>query len=354
MCLVCGLEQVQGDAGQAGEVLGGVALADAAVVFAEVDVQAPVQVVLHAPVAADVLQQPRGVVGRQAADVVAVLAGGLAVDRPLGLDADEAAQVLPLALLGEPVDLRGRPDSPLLDPAVALVDGRGRAVGDAVAVVGQALVEELHRLLVQRALVALELQEVVAALVDDLLGDLLLAAGRVDGDHRPVHVQQLQQFGDGRDLVALGVGGQLPQDHVIGLAPGADHVDGRLAVGRVQAAADRLAVDGDQPAGRGGGQVGDPLHEALLEGHRVQRREDPAEGVVRGDAVGQVQEGLEPLPLAAAELGHLHPAVGPADDGADGDGQDVAQSCASWFDSCEGPSVRQMRAADPAGRQRPC
>ena len=41
-----------------------------------------------------------------------------------------------------------------------------------------------------------------------------------------------------------------------------------------------------------------PSREAGLERLRVEQHEDPPEGVVRGDAVWQLQEGLQPSPLA--------------------------------------------------------
>jgi len=103
-----------------------------------------------------------------------------------------------------------------------------------------------------------------------------------------------------------------------------DHVDRRLAAGGVEAATDRLAVDGDQPPGRG--QICNPRHEVLLKGRRIECREDPAGHVVRRNAVGQVEEGLEPLLLALAELRDLCPAVGAADDGTDGGGQAVQKA----------------------------
>jgi len=112
-----------------------VALADATFIFPEADVQAPVQFVLHAPMATDVRQKPGSVVGRKVADVVAALRGSLAIDRSFGLDTNEASKVLPLGFLGEPVDLRRRPDPPLLDTPVSAVGGCGGAVGDAAAVV---------------------------------------------------------------------------------------------------------------------------------------------------------------------------------------------------------------------------
>ncbi len=50
-----------------------------------------------------------------------------------------------------------------------------------------------------------------------------------------------------------------------------------------------------------------------------------AEGVVRGNALGQFQERFKPFELAAAKLGHLRPAVGAADGGTDGDSQNVTK-----------------------------
>ncbi len=58
---VLSLEQAQGQPPEAGQVLGGVALADPAVVFAEDHVQRPVQLVLHAPVPAGGGEQSFGI-----------------------------------------------------------------------------------------------------------------------------------------------------------------------------------------------------------------------------------------------------------------------------------------------------
>lgn len=82
------------------------------------------QAVFDAPVAADVGQQSRCVVGRQVGDVVAELLGRLLADGPLGMDADEASQVLPLVPLGEPSDLRCRPDAAFFDSSMVAVSRR--------------------------------------------------------------------------------------------------------------------------------------------------------------------------------------------------------------------------------------
>ncbi len=104
--------------------------------------------------------------------------------------------------------------------------------------------------------------------------------------------------------------------------------------------AERLA-----PSVQSGGQ-------AALEGLRVEAVEEPLEGIVRGNAVGQVEEAGEPvlaLPTKGFDVG---PGVGAADDGTDGDGQDVdervqsAVLAAGAFQAAEvlGDSERNRRA----------
>ena len=69
----------------------------------------------------------------------------------------------------------------------------------------------------------------------------------------------------------------------------------------------------------------DPAEEAPLELVGVEPLEEAAEGVMRGDAVGQAQEGLQPGDLGVAEVLDVIPGLGPGDDGADGDGDDVEE-----------------------------
>ena len=87
----------------------------------------------------------------------------------------------------------------------------------------------------------------------------------VDRHQTAGKLQDFQQFGNCRDLSALLVHDDLAQTDVIGGRPGADHVNGCLAAGRVEAAAERLAVDGDDLPARGLVQGGDPAQQALLE-----------------------------------------------------------------------------------------
>lgn len=65
-----------------------------------------------------------------------------------------------------------------------------------------------------------------------------------------------------------------------------------------------------------------PAGEALLKGHGVEAGEDALEGVVGGDAMGQVQKALEPGEAFAAEQGDLLEVVGTSDDGTQGNDQE--------------------------------
>ena len=111
----------------------------------------------------------------------------------------------------------------------------------------------------------------------------------------------------------------------IGRGPSANQMDGPSARLRIVGTTHRLAVYGHHLAGHEGRHRLGPLHETALELLRVQPGENVAEGVVGGNAVGQVQKGAEPLLLALAEHLHVDPGIRAADYGADGDCHDVQQ-----------------------------
>jgi len=67
----------------------------------------------------------------------------------------------------------------------------------------------------------------------------------------------------------------------------------------------------------------DPVQQAFLELGRVQRREDGVEPIVRRDATAEVEDRGQPIPLLASPGGDRDEVIGPGDDGADGDGDDV-------------------------------
>jgi hypothetical protein len=96
----------------------------------------------------------------------------------------------------EPADIGRHHAGACLDAAVAAIDLGVGAVGGDLRVV-----QEQGDIGVQRALVALEGEDVVAALRDDLFGGGPLAVEGIDGHDRALERQHLEQLGHGGDLV---------------------------------------------------------------------------------------------------------------------------------------------------------
>jgi len=94
------------------------------------------------------------------------------------------------------------PCRPRLDAAVALLD---RRLGDEFAV--RRVVEVSLYIALHGRLIALEREEIIGAVRDDLVGDVDLTAHGVDGDERarePIGFGELvEQFGNGGDFVGF-------------------------------------------------------------------------------------------------------------------------------------------------------
>lgn len=83
---------------------------------------------------------------------------------------------------------------PGLDAAVVAVDARGgRGGGRVPEGPGLLLPDEEFDILARRALIALEGKDIVCSSVDDLAGDVALAAHRVDGDDGALDGQHVQR-----------------------------------------------------------------------------------------------------------------------------------------------------------------
>ena len=96
------------------------------------------------------------------------------------------------------------------------------------------IVEIEADIVMQRALVALQRQDIVSALTNDLLCDRALAVERVSGHDRALQRQHLQKLRHGGDLVRLRVGGDLRQHKALLTAPRTDHVQRRSAAGALK------------------------------------------------------------------------------------------------------------------------
>jgi hypothetical protein len=113
-----------------------------------------------------------------AQQVRAGLDGQLAPDLALGSDLADRLEPRPGMALLQPGDIIAHAGPALLDPAMAAVsigsDGERRG----------GIVEEGAHVAMQRALVAFERQNVIAALANDLSSDGGLAVERIGGDDR--------------------------------------------------------------------------------------------------------------------------------------------------------------------------
>src|ERR671916_584375 len=293
-------DRVEGDSAQEGEVAGGGAVAHPAVILTEGDVENPMQGVLDAPVPADCPDQDGGIVaaaGEEVADLGLDLAG--AVDAADRLHRRHGAEIGPAAQRLELPDGGAHEDAPADQAAVALVGGGEHRPTTGPAAEASAL-ERLAHSLEGMAVTGLQHQEVVGGLRPDPRGDVLLAAHGVERHDGAVEMQGVEKFGNGGDLVRLAIDLALAEHQSLITGPGADQMERAVIVAAAARAPHGLAVDRHHVALDLARQGPRPPREAGLERVRVDQHEDPPERVVRGDAVRQGQEGLQPGLLAAA------------------------------------------------------
>ena len=79
------------------------------------------------------------------------------------------------------------------------------------------------------------------------------------------------------------------------------------------------------------------------------RLEDGVEAVVRGDAVGEVEEPGQPVPLLAAPVGDGDEVIGPGDDGTQGDGDDVDERVGDLAAAGVGQAGEMVAGCEPSG-----
>jgi hypothetical protein len=118
------------------------------------------------------------------------------------------------------------------------------------------------------------------------------------------------------DLVRLGIRGDLRQHQALFAAPGADHVQRRLAAGAIERTAQHLPVDRDNALT----VAGELRHEALKrcpELLRIKPAKQSAKSVVAGQAIGKLEE--------TPQEGFLRPGIQPHVDRALSTTQHAAQ-----------------------------
>jgi hypothetical protein len=132
--------------------------------------------------------------------------------------------------------------APADQTAVALLEGVEHRPAAGPEAEAGALEVLAHRL-EGAAMIGFQHQEIVGAPGPDPLGDLLLAAHRVQGDDTAFEPEGIEQLGDGGDLVRLAVDRALAERQPLLARPGADQVQRPVIVAAATRPADGLAVD---------------------------------------------------------------------------------------------------------------
>ncbi len=237
--------------------------------------------------------------------------------------------------LGQPGDIVDDLRPAGLDPAVVAVGG----LGDARRCGG--IVEHPADIVQERGPIALQGQDIVAALVEDRLGGGFLAVHRVGGDDPPLQRKEGQQLRHRRDLVGAAVDLALAQDHTLLACPGADHVQRPRSGPTIERAPGGLAVDCHHLAGLGGERGHEPA-EANLEGLGVEQTEQARERVVAGNTARQRQEPTQERLLRPSERRHVDAGLGT------GQGLRPRRSAGSPRDRCALPLRGSARSAKHA------
>ena len=293
-------------------------LSVSALVLVHGDVEDPVEGVFDPPMMSGDLVETFG--GKlRAEEIVYALAGGLVADLTAALDLADGRQAWPVVLVLEPSDIARERGATDLDAAMAGID----LAVDAVAL-DLRIVEEQGDIGVQGGLISLEGEQVVAALIDDLPGDLPLAADRIDGDDRALEREHFQELRDCGDLVRLAIDGQLAEHQALVGRPGGDQMQRRAARGAVERPAQGLAVDRHHASGAFG-KAPHEGQETVVELDRVEQTKDAAEGVMARDAMVQPQELAQKRLLRATEQRHIRAVLAAAQHCAEGNHQNLLQ-----------------------------
>ncbi len=268
------------------EVFRGMVFSAAVSIFVEDNVEHPVQLVFDGPVTAHDCQQflGRDVLGKQV----------VADERLLG------ARAMGTSARGDPGHrsnprkvLRGRQGGIAHDggspPFAPIVSGRFQPFGAAAR--SGAGKTAYHRG-VQRALIFLEREDVIALPLEHARGKLAMTMQRIGGDDAALEAQQVQHFQCAQRLVASRRLARC-QRHARLHCEDVDQVHRRCASTALVGAAQGLSVDGDDAGKLQTIGLRERNHEApksFLEGLGVEQAKDPAERVVTGNPMLQPQK----------------------------------------------------------------
>ena len=213
------------------------------------------------------------------------------------------------AALRMPVGVMQDRITAILFPAMAALPRLIRVVLHADKILLAGIDQGLLNVVQQVFLIVLHRQHVIAAAVDDLLGDGFLATHRVNGHQGAMQVQQFQQLGNGGDFVGLAIHRQLAQEQVVLAGPGADDMQRPQSL---VGAAERRSVLPSMaicltPRRRRGPASS---RESGVKVRGLSRSKTRSKVSWQGMPLGKLQEALQPVAALLAEGDDLLPVLG--------------------------------------------
>src|SRR6478672_6675000 len=310
----CGLQDVEDQLSDKGEIFRRVILAAAAGVLVKQDVENPVKVVLDAPVGAHDLEQLLGWQQARGKKVSDRVLGGLA---PVGAPAVNATDG---SDAGEAVLFRQlwcRDDDSLSALDAAVGDGPSLARPRRPS----GLVEQCADRLEELAAIAFDSQHRVPLPIADGLRRVGPAMQGVGGDKGAVQIEQREDFERAGNLIAVG-SRPLSQCHAHAGRPDIDQMQRSSLPAAREGSAQCLTVDADHPLD---GEALAEFAQNRLQTLRVQCTEDVAERIVAGNTVSELQEPPQQFQSAVAKELELGATPGASQRGSQCNDHDVQQ-----------------------------
>ena len=180
-------------------------------------------------------------------------------------------------------------------------------------------------LTLQLRLVPLQRQHVIPTAFFDLLRYRSLAPHRIQRHDTPLQFKLLQQLRHRHNLVRLLIRFHLSKHHPIATCPGTDHMQRLHPSLAIMRSPMGLAVQRDDLPVTELDHVLHPTEEAVLEAADRQRRNDPRNGVIDRDPIGQRNIPAKPIQFRATELLDVAPSFGTTEHRAHAQHDDIDQ-----------------------------
>jgi len=238
-------QQIERDMAQHGHILRCVVRPNPARIFIKYHIQDPMNAIFDPPMGANVVIGGCGI-QHLARQIVPLFGRGDGIQSPFALNTDHTLEVRPAILIVEKGDHARITDHkrlPLLNPAVAFVDGRG--VGHTIRGLERrsGVGKQGDDIRMQLRLIAFERQKIVATALHNLGCNRGLTTHRIDRDRTIAQIEQIQEHGNGRDFIRFAVYGDLTKHDAVLTGPCADKMQGSGAVGVIVGAAVGFAIN---------------------------------------------------------------------------------------------------------------